>query len=134
VRGQVQVERSLADRLLAQYRQTVLDALEEVENAMTAYARERDRRDKLARSVSAAEKSVELVQVLYKSGLTGFQNVLEMERSLFQQQDELVISAGLVTQNLISFYKALGGGWSPDLEVDPAEITNPDQLQPQIME
>ncbi len=133
-RGRVQAEESLTLQARARYQETVLQALEEAENALDSFARENERKEKLSLSVEAARQSVELVQVLYKSGLTGFQNVLEMERSLFQQQDELVISAGLVTQNLISFYKALGGGWTPDLELDPAEITHPDQLQPQIME
>ncbi len=130
VRGVIEAERALTDQLQARYQQTVLDALDEVENSMTAYARERERKDKLARSVEAAVKSVELVQVLYKSGLTDFQNVLDMERTQFRQQDALADSEGQVTQNLISIYKALGGGWSPDIEVNPKQITRQDQLQP----
>ena len=69
----------------------------------------------------AAQKSVELVNVLYKSGLTDFQNVLDMERSLAEQEDLYVESVGFVTQNLIAIYRALGGGWDPDppqLEVE----------------
>jgi outer membrane protein TolC len=54
--------------------------------------------------------------VLYRTGLVDFQNVLDMERSLFQQQDELVSSQGIVVVNLINIYRALGGGWSPELE------------------
>jgi outer membrane protein TolC len=52
------------------------------------------------------------VNVLYRTGLTDFQNVLDTERSLFEQQDQLAESEGLVTQNLIAIYRALGGGWS----------------------
>ena len=62
----------------------------------------------------AAQRSVELVSVLYKSGLTDFQNVLDMERSLAEQEDSFVESVGFVTQNMISIYRALGGGWEPD--------------------
>ena len=43
--------------------------------------------------------------------LTDFQNVLDTQRSLFQQEDALAESVGLRTQNLISLYRALGGGW-----------------------
>jgi hypothetical protein len=100
----------------------------------SAYAREKDRRGKLKRSVTAAAKSAQLVQILYKSGLTDFQNVLDMERSLFQQQDSLAGSEGDVARNLIRLYKALGGGWSPDLEVNAREVTRRDQLQPTTME
>ncbi len=113
IRSRVMVEDARAEQLLAGYELTVLNALEEVENAMVAYAQEQDRREMLARSVSAAQKSVELVEQLYKLGLTDFQNLLDMERSLFEQQDRLAESEGRMTQNLVSLYKALGGGWSP---------------------
>ena len=66
---------------------------------------------KLLRSVEAATKAATLVRALYLTGLTDFQNVLDMERSLFEQEDDLAESEGLVTQNLISIYRALGGGW-----------------------
>ena len=56
---------------------------------------------------------MELVQTLYKSGLTNFQNVLDSERSLFLQQDQLAESQGQVVKNLIRLYRALGGGWDP---------------------
>jgi outer membrane protein TolC len=91
----------------------VLDALEDVENSMVAYVEESERRDALGRSVQAAKKSVELVNVLYRTGLTDFQNVLDMERSLFDQEDLFAGSEGRVTQNLIAIYRAMGGGWAP---------------------
>ncbi len=100
--------------LLFNYEQTILLALEDVSNAMVAYQQENDRRENLADSVAAAEKSVELVTILYRTGLTDFQNVLDMERSLFEQQDQLATSQGTVVINLISIYRALGGGWSQE--------------------
>ena len=114
VRSRIMVEDARAEQLLAAYEQTVLNALEEVENAMVSYAQEQDRRDMLIRSVDAAQKSVELVDQLYKLGLTDFQNLLDMEKSLFEQQDQLAESEGAMVQNLVALYKALGGGWSPD--------------------
>ena len=70
----------------------------------------------------AAQRSVELVGVLYKSGLTDFQNVLDMERSLAEQEDRFVESVGFVTQNMIAIYRALGGGWDPDPPLLEVEI------------
>jgi outer membrane protein TolC len=98
----------------------VLGAVEDVESAMAAYVQERIRRDALARSVVAARRSVALVDTLYRSGLTDFQNVLDTQRSLFQQEDALAESEGLVTQNLIRVYRALGGGWAPEGAAQPA--------------
>ena len=112
VRQAIQVEDARTDQALARYEQTVLSALEDVEDAMVAYVQESERRDALDRSAVAAKKAVDLVNVLYKTGLTDFQNVLDTERSLFEQQDQLAESEGLVTQNLIEIYRALGGGWS----------------------
>ena len=48
--------------------------------------------------------------------------MLDMERSLAEQEDRYVESVGLVTQNLISIYRALGGGWDPDPPVLEVEI------------
>jgi len=111
VRNSIALEDARADEALAAYEQTVLRALEDVENSMVSYAQERERRDRLARSVEAAVRAAELVRSLYRTGLTDFQNVLDTERSLFQQEHSLSESEGLVTQNLISIYRALGGGW-----------------------
>jgi NodT family efflux transporter outer membrane factor (OMF) lipoprotein len=96
-----------------QYEQTVLVAVQEVESALAAFQEERDRRDALARSAEAARLSVGHVRVLYRTGLTDFLNVLDMQRSLSQQEDLLAESEGLVVQNLVTIYRALGGGWAP---------------------
>jgi outer membrane protein TolC len=80
---------------------------------LVAFQREQQRRDTLERSVVAAQESVELVNVLYRTGLTDFQNVHDIERSLARQQDFLAESEGPVSANLIRIYKSLGGGWTP---------------------
>jgi NodT family efflux transporter outer membrane factor (OMF) lipoprotein len=98
VRNRIEVQNARTEAALASYEQTVLSALEEVENALVGYTEETIRRESLLRSVEAARKSVELVGVLYKSGLTDFQNVLDMERSLAEQEDTYVASVGPVTQ------------------------------------
>jgi NodT family efflux transporter outer membrane factor (OMF) lipoprotein len=113
IRSNVKAQESLTEQALLGYEQTVLLALEDVENAFVAYVQENDRRDYLQRSVTAAGEAVKLVNTLYRTGLTNFQNVLDTERSLFQRQDELAESEGRVTQNLVQIYRALGGGWSP---------------------
>ena len=114
VRNQIRVEDARTEQALARYEQTVLGALEDVENAMVSYLQEDARREKLEQSVTAARKSAELVRTLYKTGLTDFQNVQDMEQSQFEQEDQLAESKGKVTQNLISVYRALGGGWNPE--------------------
>jgi outer membrane protein TolC len=77
----------------------------------------------LRRSGVAARQSVALVETLYRTGLTDFQNVLDTQRSQFQQEDAQAESEGLVTQNLIQIYRALGGGWAPEAAEQPDKVT-----------
>ena len=120
VRSQIEVEEARTRQALVAYEQTVLFALEEVQNSMVTYGRERMRRDKLATSVDATDRSLELVLTQYRAGLTNFQNVLDTQRSLLNRQDEYATSKGLVLQGLIGVYRSLGGGWDP-----PADDKNP---------
>ncbi len=110
----VRAARAVTEQARARYEQTVLTALQDVENAMVAYKQEQIRREALGRSVMATQQAVDLVARLYQDGLTDFQNVLDTERTLFRQQDQLAYSEGQVTKNLIALYKALGGGWNPE--------------------
>jgi outer membrane protein TolC len=112
IRSRVDAKKAATRAALHEYEKTVLQALEEVENVMAAYANEQNRIKQLEIASNSAQKSVELVQELYKSGLTDFQNVLTMERDLLTQQDALAQSKGAVSLNLIGIYKALGGGWN----------------------
>jgi outer membrane protein TolC len=84
-----------------------------VENSLVAYANEQGRRDALAVAVQSSQNAFELARYQYSSGLVGFQTVLDTQQSLLSAQDQLAISEAKVTSNLISLYKALGGGWTP---------------------
>jgi outer membrane protein TolC len=114
VRNRVRAEEARTQQALNQYEQVVLQAVSEVESAMAALAEQRNRHGALLEAVAAAERSVELVRTLYRSGLTNFQNVLDMERTLAEQQDELATNEGLMSRALIRLYTALGGGWRPE--------------------
>ena len=114
IRNQIHIEERKTEQLYWQYRSVVLAALEDVENAMTDYVQELQRKALLRQSVTAAKESVQLVTTQYKNGLTDFQNVLILQRSQFQQEDKLAQTEGQVVQNLIRIYKALGG-WDDDV-------------------
>jgi NodT family efflux transporter outer membrane factor (OMF) lipoprotein len=113
VRSNVRAQEALARQALAGYEQSVLEAMEEVENSLTGYVEERERVKELRRGVRAAKRTVELVGVLYKTGLVDFLNVRDSERSLFDAEDGLLESEGRVAKNLVRIYRAMGGGWSP---------------------
>lgn len=119
VRSQIAAEQARTEQLLANYERAVLVALEEVEDAMVSFEKEVARRAHLASSVDATQRSFDLVLTQYRSGLTDFQNVLDTQRSLLTRQDELAASEGLVIQNLVDLYRALGGGWDPETAGQP---------------
>jgi len=103
---------AVLDQAVAAYEQTVLQAFEEVENALLAWAKEQKRREALLEATEAARRARELALVEYNSGLVDFQTVVSADRQLISLEDSLAVSDGELTSNLIRLYKALGGGWS----------------------
>ncbi|MEX2113191.1 MAG: TolC family protein [Pirellulales bacterium] len=94
-----------------EYQQTVLRAGQEVEDALVSYLQSQRRAAKLAESVREAERSVELVLVQYRGGVTDFNRVFNTQELLVSQQDQFAAAEGEIAQSLIRVYKALGGGW-----------------------
>ncbi|WP_155322810.1 efflux transporter outer membrane subunit [Desulfosarcina ovata] len=113
IRNAVNAQEALQAQARIAYESAVLEALEEVENAMTAFAQEQLRRLRLAEAAEAAECAEKLARGKYMAGLIDFSEVLEAQRSLLSFQEQLVESDGTITANLIRLYKALGGGWKP---------------------
>lgn len=123
LRANLAVQNALQEQALLHYEATILTALEEVENALVAYAQEQQRRQALLEATQAARRAVELARTQYASGLSDFQNVLEGQRSLLSLQDQLAQSTGAVTSQVIRLYKALGGGWAPLVETAPHTVS-----------
>lgn len=99
------------DEAINQFNQTVLTAVQETDNAMNAY------RNSIKQIVALREvrnqgiETLNLSLELYKQGLSPFQNVLDAQRSLLSYENQLVQAEGSSLLQLISLYKALGGGW-----------------------
>jgi outer membrane protein, multidrug efflux system len=118
IRANIEQQRALEEQTLIAYHQTVLTALQEVENALIASAKEQEHREETSRAVGYNLKAVDLATRLYTQGQTDFLNVLDAQRSLFLTEDELASSTGTVLTNLVALYKALGGGWEADPKRD----------------
>lgn len=106
-----------AEAVQVEYERAVLLALEETENAMTAFVREQARRRALAAAATEARRAVELAQTQYREGLSDFQTVLDSERIVATIEDDLASSDAAVATGLIALYKALGGGFEPPAPV-----------------
>jgi outer membrane protein, multidrug efflux system len=107
----VHVQQALRDEAFVAYQQTVLGALQDVENALVAFDKEWEHRQALQEAVTANRKAVDLATQLYTQGQTDFLSVLDAQRSLFVSEDAFVRSTGSTATDLITLYKALGGGW-----------------------
>ena len=99
------------DALLAVYKQTILQALEEVSTAMSDFSREEERRRRLTTAARASAKAAALARKRYKAGIDNFLDVLDAELRLLEAQDQLAMSDIKVATDLIEIYRALGGGW-----------------------
>jgi multidrug efflux system outer membrane protein len=120
LRAGVEVQKALQEQEFIIYRQTVLNALQEVENALIASTKEQTHRDALISAVAANRKAVSLAETLYTEGQTDFINVLQAQQSLYSTQDALVQSNAAVSTDLVALYKALGGGWDSG---DPPQLS-----------
>jgi multidrug efflux system outer membrane protein len=112
IRQNIEVQDAIAEQALIQYESTILAALEDVENALIGYVNVQVRRDALEQAVQAASRAADLAEMQYASGLVDFQVVLDAQRALLSAQEQLSVSEGEIVSNLISIYKALGGGWT----------------------
>jgi multidrug efflux system outer membrane protein len=112
VRNNIKVQTALQEQALLDYETTVHQALQEVENALYALAREHERINHLSAATKSAAEAAGVALQHYQAGLSDFENVLETQRSLTSFQDQLAQSRGAATLDLISLYKALGGGWT----------------------
>jgi NodT family efflux transporter outer membrane factor (OMF) lipoprotein len=118
LRAQIRAQTAQQEQALAQFGQTVLTSLEEVENALVAYGKEKERFRALSEEVEASRSALTLANQIYTKGVGDFLNVLEAERSLYQAEDALAQSQGVVSLNLVALYKALGGGWEAGVKTN----------------
>ena len=79
---------------------------------MVNYSQEQERRDRLNQAVEQSQLAVDLATEQYRAGLVDFLSVLEAQRELYANEDQFVQSQTGVAVDLISLYRALGGGWS----------------------
>jgi NodT family efflux transporter outer membrane factor (OMF) lipoprotein len=111
IRANINIQNALQQQALGLYESTLLTALGDVENALTAYSEEIKHRDTLKASVVAASSAFALAKIQYESGISDFQPVLESQRALLIAQTQLTVSEAEVAADVIRLYKALGGGW-----------------------
>jgi multidrug efflux system outer membrane protein len=92
---------------LARYQQTVLNALEETENALSNYNQALQSQQLLESSSKASKQACKLALLRYNEGVS----VLESQLQLARYQSQLAQNQTTTATTLTALYKALGGGW-----------------------
>jgi outer membrane protein TolC len=124
ITNQVREQDAAFQAAVLSYQNTVLQAQQEVEDALASFLGTQETVALLSEAAGAAQRSVDLATIEYREGATSYTTVLTAQQSLLAQQDQLAQVQGGVAQGLISLYRALGGGWQsdPDAAFVSAEI------------
>lgn len=109
VRARIEAAGAESREALANYQQTVLEALEETETRLVRYQRAQQREERLALAMDHAERAVELARQRYREGLVGFFEVLDAEQAFTAVRDEVVRSRTAVVLTMVDVYRSLAG-------------------------
>ncbi|GLQ90685.1 efflux transporter outer membrane subunit [Dyella flagellata] len=111
VRSRLHATEARADAAEANYQRTVLQAIEDVDNAVSNYNAEHGRVEQLIAQAQQSRRAAELARVRYQEGATGYLELLDAERVQLAAEDALAQSESAIDTRAVALYKALGGGW-----------------------
>jgi multidrug efflux system outer membrane protein len=124
VRARIAASRADGDAQLAQYQQSVLLALEDVENSLVSYARSQDRDVQLQLAAKDSKRAADLASVRFRNGATGLLDLLDAQRVELQAEDAYAESHSNSALSAVLLYKSLAGGWPQHLPT-PSRGGNP---------
>ena len=119
IRQQIEIQNAVQEQAVISYESTVLTALQDVEDALVSFEKNRERLAALNTAADAARNAAVLAHARYTAGLVDFQTVLETERTVLSIEDSAAQTQADRATALIKLYKALGGGWSSSAATDP---------------
>lgn len=111
IKNNIRVQDARLQQTLVNYRETVLQAAREAEDAIAGFIGARAQSVILAETVTSAKRSNDLSTLRYREGFSDYQRVLDAQQALFAQQQRYVTAQGDAVSSLIALYKALGSGW-----------------------
>ncbi|WP_208435392.1 efflux transporter outer membrane subunit [Bartonella phoceensis] len=124
IAASIAVARAQRDQAFIAYRTAVLEALEEVENALVKLTKEHQRLEKLIVANKAFLHSLQLSRKLFENGNTSFLELLNADRSYYSAQMALEDSRIAFVTQYVALMKALGGGWDGKVDVSRPEVVD----------
>jgi NodT family efflux transporter outer membrane factor (OMF) lipoprotein len=122
INSRIAAQSAVEEQATIAYEKTVLTALEDVENALSAYATGRARVDARQKAAVSALQANKLARMQYQAGTVDFQKVLDTDRTRLSAEDGVASADADVLTAVVQLYKALGGGWTHDDERQTNEI------------
>ena len=123
--AQIEIADQQTRGLLASYRETILTAVQQVDDAVAFYNGQLIRLKNLDRALEAALQAAKIATERYDRGLTDFLNVLDAERELYAIEENHVVARQAAADGFVALCKALGGGWPPDAVIPPIRPLQP---------
>jgi len=111
--------------MLMSYKQTIIGAVADVDNATSAYTAQQDRLKNLNDALTASQRAVDLASQRYDRGLTDMLNVIDAQRQQFELEQQYVIAQQTAAEQFIALYKALGSGWQQYQTIPPIRQPQP---------
>ncbi|PKU23603.1 efflux transporter outer membrane subunit [Telmatospirillum siberiense] len=112
IRSQIDAADARQTQSLLTYQQTVLEALEDMENALSAYVHETRRQHDLDLAAQENRRAVTLANQQYKAGYSGLLDLLVAQHDALAAESALAASDAQMRKSLVAIYAAAGGGWS----------------------
>ena len=129
IRNNIRVQDALLQQSLIAYRDTVIQAARETEDALASLDGTQKQDVILEEGVKTAMRSAELSFLRYQEGFADYQRVLNAQQSLFTQQQRYATNRGAIFNSLIALYRSLGGGWQSDEPRDYVDESNRLQME-----
>jgi NodT family efflux transporter outer membrane factor (OMF) lipoprotein len=133
LKNNIRLQDAVFQQQLEDYRQTMLQAQGEVENAIVAYLKSHQQLRAYRSAADAAQRAADASTLQYKEGLINFNTVLSTLQTLLNQQDTFVSVQGSVNTNLVEVYKSLGGGWEVRQSENLLDLI-PDKTKEEMLE
>ena len=128
IKNSVRVQDARLQQSLIAYRDTVLRAAQEVEDALVALDGAIQQEALLVETVASAGRATEVAQLRFNEGLSDYQRVLSAQQGLFTQQSRYVNNRSAIVGNFIALYLALGGGWEARKDAEMIDAQTRDAM------
>lgn len=111
LKTQFEVSKIEREKSVLQFRQTVLQAVGEVSDALVSVEKLKEQHDIAANRVKTLQKAITNANMLFESGMANYLEVITAQGSVLQAQLDMATIRRDQLQASVDLYRALGGGW-----------------------